>query len=327
MLKIVATSILAFLITGIAYSLGNSTANTVDNNLFDTRKIVAANDTFDFTSGCGTLGFGGNVINNDFIPEGITAKIQYVICSEKQILSFGKDGKFAYLTDIGYNGTITFRYHICDENDVNNYAEATAYINIKSDFDCDGIFDLQDIDDDNDGIPDLVEGNGDIDSDDDGIPDNYDIDDDNDGIPDVREWQTENDYKLPSGVDANNNGWDDVFEEMTEKSSFSAVDTDNDSIPDYLDDDSDNDEISDFIEATDSNFDSLADFNLLNSDFDNDGLDDVFDNVKLWLQDCNSAGSNVLLPDHDNNGIPDFREILTLKEKELKIFSAQFQIM
>ena len=317
-LKIVATSILAFCFTEIAFSLGNSTANVVENNLSNSRKIIASNDTFNFTSGCGTLGFGDNVIANDFVPEGISAKIQYVVCTEKQILSFGNGGNFAYLANVGYNGTVTFRYHIYDENDVTNYSEATAYINVISDFDCDGIEDIKDLDDDNDGIPDTVEGNGNIDSDDDGITDNFDIDDDNDGIPDIREWQSEDDYKLPSGIDLNNNGWDDVFEGKDAKSSFITVDTDKDNIPDYLDDDSDNDNINDFIEATDLNFDSLADFYLINADFDNDGLDDAFDIVKFWLRDCNSTGSNVPLPDHNNNGISDFREKYVLIDEKDK---------
>ena len=127
----------------------------------------------------------------------------------------------------------------------------------------------------------------------------------------------EEDYKLQTGTDLNNNGWGDVFEEKTEKSKFSAVDTDNDYIPDSLDNDLDNDEITDFVEANDSDFDSLADFSLINSDFDNDGLDDAFDSVKLWLQDCNSTGSNVPLPDHNNNRISDFREKWTpIKEQD-----------
>ncbi|WP_317044711.1 SdrD B-like domain-containing protein, partial [Nonlabens xylanidelens] len=56
------------------------------------------------------------------------------------------------------------------------------------DNDMDGIPDVDDIDDDNDGILDVLEGSGD--SDNDGIPDWFDQDSDNDGIPDNVESQT-----------------------------------------------------------------------------------------------------------------------------------------
>lgn len=294
---------------------GISMESSISNNFYDDVKLSANNDTFLFVSGCGTIIFGGNVMENDDIPESVSAKLLYVISSDKQVVSFGKNGNFTIYTRIGYNGTTSFTYHICDVNDESNFDEATAYIQIKSDFDCDGIFDEQDLDDDNDGIPDSAEGNGLVDTDDDGIPDSFDIDDDNDGIPDVREWQQENNYILPTGVDANHNGWDDVYERMFVNTNFQAVDTDNDGIPDFRDEDSDNDEISDYIEATDSNNDGKADISFTNFDQDYDGLDDAFDIVKMWHQECNSTGSNVPLPDHDNNGVSDFREKLNLAGK------------
>ena len=322
-IRILSVSILILFLTGNSYGLEKLSVTAIDNNLSDVNKITATNDTFNFISGCGVLGFGGNVIANDLIPEGITVNINYIVSSGGQLLSFGKDGKFAYLTDVGYNGSLKFSYNISDKNDALNYDEATVIINIKSDYDCDGVFDTQDIDDDNDGIPDEVEGNGDVDSDSDGITDNFDIDDDNDGIPDIREWQTENDYKLPSGIDLNNNGWDDVFEDIAGKSAFITVDTDNDNIPDFLDSDSDNDEITDLIEATDSNNDFVADQIIRHSDFDRDGLDDAFDIVKYWKQDWNSAGSNVPLPDHNANGILDFREKSSLiRDNKIKYDSS-----
>ena len=54
-----------------------------------------------------------------------------------------------------------------------------------TDTDGDGICDLSDNDDDNDGILDSVEGITDFDND--GIPNNEDLDSDNDGIPDIVE--------------------------------------------------------------------------------------------------------------------------------------------
>ena len=49
----------------------------------------------------------------------------------------------------------------------------------------DGIADSDDVDDDNDGIFDYLEGNGDTDGD--GIPNSFDLDSDGDGCDDVIE--------------------------------------------------------------------------------------------------------------------------------------------
>ncbi|MGI9530674.1 gliding motility-associated C-terminal domain-containing protein [Lutimonas sp.] len=78
------------------------------------------------------------------------------------------------------------------------------------DFDLDGIFDIVDVDDDNDGILDTVEDNGvvDRDTDTDGFPDRIDLDADGDGCPDVEEAGFENNgadmlgNTLPPVVDA-----------------------------------------------------------------------------------------------------------------------------
>lgn len=61
------------------------------------------------------------------------------------------------------------------------------YVVQRPDLDYDGVPDSLDIDDDNDGILDIVEGDGTIDTDNDGTPDSLDIDSDNDGIPDMVE--------------------------------------------------------------------------------------------------------------------------------------------
>lgn len=301
-------AVLLILIPIITIATAESTQNKVNFNHFEPEKIMAVNDTLYFVSGCGNLSFGGNVIDNDIIPEGTAAKIQYIVSTEKHFISFGSHGNFAYLTQIGFNGIVSFNYQLCDENDRSYSTEATVYIHVQSDNDCDGTFDTEDIDDDNDGIPDLAEGNGEIDTDVDGIADSFDIDSDNDGIPDIREWQTEKNYLMPSGIDTNINGWDDVFEDKLNAHKFETIDSDNDGIPDYLDEDSDNDGISDFIEATDVDFDSLADYSFRYSDSDNDGLDDAFDIVRYWLEAFNSIGSSVPIPDHNINGIADFRE-------------------
>ncbi len=62
---------------------------------------------------------------------------------------------------------------------------ASAQIVATEDFDGDGVGDADDVDDDNDGITDILEG--DTDTDGDGIPNRLDLDSDNDGCNDVVE--------------------------------------------------------------------------------------------------------------------------------------------
>ncbi|MBF4983367.1 hypothetical protein FNJ87_03140, partial [Nonlabens mediterrranea] len=119
-----------------------------------------------------------------------------------------------------------------------------------ADNDGDGIPDVDDIDDDNDGILDVLEGGGD--SDGDGIPDWFDQDSDNDGIPDNVEAQLTDGYINPSGVDADGNGLDDAYESTPGTGEgITPVNTDGSDNPDYLDEDSDNDGVPDSIEGFD----------------------------------------------------------------------------
>ncbi|WP_203258799.1 T9SS type B sorting domain-containing protein [Hyunsoonleella ulvae] len=79
------------------------------------------------------------------------------------------------------------------------------------------------------------------DTDFDGVKDAFDLDSDNDGIPDFIENQG---VLTPlSGIDANNDGLDDIYNGMP------PVDTDGDTVPDFYDLDSDNDGITDLIET------------------------------------------------------------------------------
>lgn len=82
-----------------------------------------------------------------------------------------------------------------------------------------------------------------LDSDLDGIENALDLDTDNDGVPDFIE-SLGNNFMLPSGVDVDNNGLDDVFDV-----NGTPIDTDGDGVLDYLDLDSDNDGIHDLFET------------------------------------------------------------------------------
>ena len=124
------------------------------------------------------------------------------------------------------------------------------------------------MDSDGDGIPDMVEGTGDMDHD--GIPNYLDPDSDGDGIPDSYE--------------AGDNP-------------ASPVDTDEDGVPDYLDLDSDGDGINDATEAgddptnpRDTDGDGVPDY--LDEDSDGDGVPDKDEGMG----------------DSDGDGIPDYMD-------------------
>ncbi|MBM1107961.1 gliding motility-associated C-terminal domain-containing protein [Aurantibacter crassamenti] len=266
------------------------------------------------------------------------------------------DDSVTYTPTIGSVGTDSFTYTICDS--IGNCSTATVSIVVTNAVDLDG---------DNDGIVDSFEdlnldGDGDpstdpTDSDNDGIPDYLDIDSDNDGIPDNVEAQTTADYMAPSGQDLNGNGLDDVYESNGNLGIF-PVDTDGDSLPDYLDEDSDNDNVPDFIEAHDKNQDGIPDVTLIGADSDGDGLDDAFegavqidvdvndeidapfddlpntdgdsesnyrdtdddnDGIETIDEDINSDG-NYANDDSNSNGIPDYLEVREQRD-EIEVFN------
>jgi hypothetical protein len=78
----------------------------------------------------------------------------------------------------------------------------------------------------------------------------------------------------------------------------SLRDTDTDGVPDSLDTDSDNDGIPDAIEAHDVDGDGQPDIPPSGEDVDGDGLDDAYD--------VDQGGTAALLPDSDNDTIPDY---------------------
>ena len=214
---------------------------------------------------------------------------------------------------------------------------------VYEDFDCDGI--LDDIDDDNDGIIDIVENNGfdpNIDQDgdnvpqylddddndsaignDDGLPQNdtdgdnlpnhLDIDADGDGIPDNVEGQSTLDYIPPTGIDTDGDGLDDAYDDV-DSLGIIPQDTDLDATPDYLDTDSDNDNVPDNIEGNDQNHDGIADATATGTDTDYDGLDDGFEGSDVDDVDVNDEINIpfIDLPDTDidvnDGGDVDYRD-------------------
>jgi uncharacterized repeat protein (TIGR01451 family) len=109
----------------------------------------------------------------------------------------------------------------------------------------------------------------------------YDIDSDDDGIPDNVEGLPTTTYLLPANVDGDNDGLDDNYDNLGGfgGNGIPPADKDGDTIPDYLDSDTDGDGVIDRIEGNDYNLNGLADdlVTLTGIDTDNDGLDNRFD--------------------------------------------------
>ena len=174
-----------------------------------------------------------------------------------------------------------------------------------ADVDQDGILDTIDIDDDNDGIPDSIEGDGAVDTDGDGIADSVDLDSDNDGLFDLNEsgasvnaLDTDNDGRIDLANIVGSNGLADAVETSANSgvvnyNSGLPVDTDSDGVDDYRDLDSDNDGIPDVIEAGGTN-----------ADPDGDGVL----GTGIPAVDANgvpSVGAGLTAPDTDLDGITD----------------------
>ncbi|MEM6346250.1 MAG: T9SS type A sorting domain-containing protein [Bacteroidota bacterium] len=106
-----------------------------------------------------------------------------------------------------------------------------------------------------------------------------DIDADDDGIVDNIEGQTTVDFIPPLFVDINQNGIDDAYENDLGGQAFVPANKDLMDLPDYLDLDTDNDGESDLIEGYDLSNDGVANTLPSGIDADGDGLDDAFDQI------------------------------------------------
>ncbi len=232
-----------------------------------------------------------------------------VILNENGTPTNPSDDDLTYAPTLGFLGTDSFDYTVCDTSGNCDTATITILVNppgLNLDTDNDGIVDAFEdlnIDGDNDPVTDPTDTDGD------GIPDFLDIDSDNDGIPDNIEAQDTLGYIPPSNVDADDNGLDDAYENGGNVGLI-PIDTDGDGIPDYVDDDSDNDNVPDAIEGNDLDQDGIPDVVLIGSDKDNDGLDDAFEGSTVIDVDVNDEIDNPAtdMLDTDSDGVADFRD-------------------
>ncbi len=123
-----------------------------------------------------------------------------------------------------------------------------------------------------------------------GNPNFLDIDSDDDGIPDNIEGLSTVGYKLPALLDSDGDGLVNIYETAGSIAIFGGAgngfyDHDLDGIPDYRDLDTDADGQPDIIEGNDFNLNGLMDdiVSLTGLDSDGDGLDNRFDSLNNVL--------------------------------------------
>ncbi|MEO8061284.1 MAG: hypothetical protein ABI821_00910 [Pseudomonadota bacterium] len=185
-----------------------------------------------------------------------------------------------------------------DEDGIRDSVDAAPLVfGTFADRDGDGVSDAQDLDLDNDGIPNALDGSDDTDGD--GLPNLADLDSDADGVSDLVEAggiDSDGDGQVDNFVDTNHNGLSDQFEPALGGHALALPDSDNDGFDNHRDLDSDGDGISDVIESggVDANGDGRQD----GADANHDGISEV-------VVGTASGGHSLPRPDTDGDGIID----------------------
>ncbi|MGB0236118.1 MAG: putative Ig domain-containing protein [Poseidonia sp.] len=208
----------------------------------------------------------------------------------------------------------------------------TLLITVLLDSDGDGIADVSDGDDDNDGVIDSLDPfpldpSESIDTDYDGIGNNADLDDDNDGTNDTDDafpLDPKEDADLDkdglgdnADADDDGDGCDDLLEDYPRNGSM-CFDFDLDGLGDAEDDDDDNDGYNDVVDAfpynssewNDTDMDGIGD--LFDDDDDGDNYTDVMDafphDPREWLDSDGDGFGDNADPDDDNDGVADLND-------------------
>ena len=226
--------------------------------------------------------------------------------------------------DTDGDGRPDFQDLDADNDGIHDLVEGSGFDPAVVDTNNDGIIDDNGVDADGNGVPDSIDTNGGLpsdppDTDGDTVPDFRDLDSDNDGLHDLVEGgtvdptvvDTDNDGVLDNPtVDADGDGVPDIGD--TDNVTYgdpqigTVTSTDGDTIPDFRDLDSDNDSINDIDEggdgAADSDGDGIADNPT--TDSDGDGVPDSIDNAANSYGDPNPSTP----PDADTDGTPDAQE-------------------
>jgi cyclophilin family peptidyl-prolyl cis-trans isomerase len=222
-------------------------------------------------------------------------------------------------------------------------------IALNQDTDGDGLVDLNDQDDDNDGILDAVEGTANTDTDADGLPNSADTDSDGDGIYDygeARALTTADRAALdPDGNGTINGavGTDGVPNAVQAADKLNSgevnyvpLNTDGDVLPDFLDIDSDADGLKDVREVglRDANNDGRADFPVrrlnafaVNLNF----LDPNFDETDHLVQFRPTSQKQWILlgsagPRNNNSGLPEVYELSFPMNLTLGNYQFEFRV-
>ncbi len=224
-----------------------------------------------------------------------------------------------------------------DNDGLSDLLESIGDLDIYATIDADNNGLVDGFDADNDGIVDLYDNNAvhggflmlqPLNSDADALFNFLDIDADNDGIVDLTEGQTTASFIAPmaNGMDSDNDGINDAFDGDLNGFGgfvFTAIDTDADGEPDYLDLNSDNDSEPDAIEGFDFNGDGEPEFLLSanNGDNDGDGLDAGYDDNDNLFDPTNDNLFPMMHPDADGGNMErDWRDPLECIAVEISLF-------
>lgn len=251
-----------------------------------------------------------------------------------------------YLNDIAPTGSLITKATITAAT--NDNGDGKMFILTLPDFDNDGRSDVDDLDDDNDGIKDTDESNGidpsadhdvdgvpnykdpnfcvlnasgvcaNLDADSDGIPNHFDLDADNDGIPDVIESGgtdrgfVNNSFVIIRDGYADGKVGDTPTTDGIPSSAGTGTipfNTDGTGNYDFLDIDSDDDGIPDNVEMQPTiGYLSPSGIGATITDNNNDGVDDTY-GVSFPIEDTDRDGIYDYVDlDSDNDGLPDIEE-------------------